>query len=502
MGEYMENYSSPDIGDLSNKRLTRLFQQKLLKILFIILLFLILLSVTKKFIEYIKISSNQMRFEGLITEDESYVRSKAMNIIEEEQKAKKYKSKQENDNEANEISKEERGLLIYEYLNRKWHYFEDPAGTEYLANPKETIENGYKGDCDDYSICLAALLKTIGLHVNLISQKNAWSGHLYPAMLVSEEFIEGYENEESYYYLTRFHYINYDEKNMIVLDDFSDEFDVNAKWLILDWRDNYGNLSYYLDDANKVVYSSLNTLSKYSFVKDISLRIILILSIFFALLIALLELGIPETFLILKDETAIQFCGTYSELLPARYLIAGEYYNFLETYRIPSLLNGNEGVERGNNVCAVPYTIVKMNILENYNVKSFKENLRKSIRNYITLKKIFTENVQKSAYGEIIVFRTLRETLEIKLIFSVEGNELYYCPMVSYKYDDVEAAMLRKQIVDKSSTLNGSRFHLCLINSLNNNEKYCEFLCDVDLVEEIIQAFRKTSVIVCNNNNT
>lgn len=61
----------------------------------------------------------------------------------------------------------------------KWNYIPDPVGEEYYAKASESMQH-LSGDCDDYSILMAACIKAVGGHVRLVHTKN----HLYPEVRV------------------------------------------------------------------------------------------------------------------------------------------------------------------------------------------------------------------------------------------------------------------------------------------------------------------------------
>ncbi len=61
----------------------------------------------------------------------------------------------------------------------KWTYIPDPAGEEYYAKASESMHH-LSGDCDDYSILMAACIKAVGGEVRLIHTKS----HLYPEVKI------------------------------------------------------------------------------------------------------------------------------------------------------------------------------------------------------------------------------------------------------------------------------------------------------------------------------
>ena len=68
---------------------------------------------------------------------------------------------------------------IYDKIRTSWIYINDPETYNYLAYASETINNGFRGDCDDYAILMAALLSSIGGEVRVTYGYNNESGHAY-----------------------------------------------------------------------------------------------------------------------------------------------------------------------------------------------------------------------------------------------------------------------------------------------------------------------------------
>ncbi|MFC2111069.1 transglutaminase [Bacteroidota bacterium] len=73
-----------------------------------------------------------------------------------------------------------RYFSIFKVLN-KWNYVPDPVGDDYYAKSTESIVT-FGGDCDDYSILMAACIKSVGGEVRLIHTKR----HLYPEVKIED----------------------------------------------------------------------------------------------------------------------------------------------------------------------------------------------------------------------------------------------------------------------------------------------------------------------------
>ncbi|MDT8308967.1 MAG: hypothetical protein RQ866_05515, partial [Bacteroidales bacterium] len=70
---------------------------------------------------------------------------------------------------------------IFKTIRNSWIYIPDPKGEEYYAKASETIDH-LSGDCDDYSIIMAACIRAVGGDVRLVHTK----GHLYPEVKIGK----------------------------------------------------------------------------------------------------------------------------------------------------------------------------------------------------------------------------------------------------------------------------------------------------------------------------
>lgn len=70
-------------------------------------------------------------------------------------------------------------FAIFKEVRTRWNYVNDPKGREYIATASESLMH-LSGDCDDYSILMAALIRSIGGTPRLIHTKE----HMYPEMLI------------------------------------------------------------------------------------------------------------------------------------------------------------------------------------------------------------------------------------------------------------------------------------------------------------------------------
>src|SRR5262245_8170214 len=85
-------------------------------------------------------------------------------------------------NEAEEITKNYQDsnvvyslCSVFDYVNKKWNYQPDPDGEEYFEKAGVSVYT-YSGDCDDYSILMVSLIKSLGGDGRVVCV----SGHAYP----------------------------------------------------------------------------------------------------------------------------------------------------------------------------------------------------------------------------------------------------------------------------------------------------------------------------------
>ena len=86
---------------------------------------------------------------------------------------------------------------IFKEVRSRWVYVFDPIGEDFYSKASQTItqmeyNDRFKGDCDDYSIMIAACIRAIGGEVNLvktsITRPDGTSyGHMYPEVNVGSK---------------------------------------------------------------------------------------------------------------------------------------------------------------------------------------------------------------------------------------------------------------------------------------------------------------------------
>lgn len=72
---------------------------------------------------------------------------------------------------------------VYNHVNRNWQYRYD-KNAEFFFGASQTINSGYIGDCDDYSIVMSALLKNMGFNTRMVTAYNESYGHAYPELFI------------------------------------------------------------------------------------------------------------------------------------------------------------------------------------------------------------------------------------------------------------------------------------------------------------------------------
>lgn len=80
-----------------------------------------------------------------------------------------------------------RYFSLFRYINVNFNYVSDPSKDEYYATARETILNGFGGDCDDHSILMANCMMDIGAKCRLVVVE----GHMYPELYIGnkEQFL-------------------------------------------------------------------------------------------------------------------------------------------------------------------------------------------------------------------------------------------------------------------------------------------------------------------------
>lgn len=88
-------------------------------------------------------------------------------------------------------------LSIFNEVRVRWNYVYDPHGEDYYAKASETLQqleedDKLKGDCDDYAIVMAGLIRATGGDVQLVRTEiikadGTVIGHLYPEVNIGDQ---------------------------------------------------------------------------------------------------------------------------------------------------------------------------------------------------------------------------------------------------------------------------------------------------------------------------
>lgn len=86
---------------------------------------------------------------------------------------------------------------IFKEIRSRWVYVFDPMGEDFYANASTSIEmldfnDKFKGDCDDYSIVMAAAIRAIGgevrlIRTNVLQSDGSIIGHMYPEVKIGDK---------------------------------------------------------------------------------------------------------------------------------------------------------------------------------------------------------------------------------------------------------------------------------------------------------------------------
>ena len=117
-------------------------------------------------------------------------------------------------------------FAVFKEINSRWNYVSDPKNSDYIAKASESTRY-LSGDCDDYSILMAACVRAIGGTPRLIHT----NGHMFPEILIGHK-----NNLENINYLIK-KVLFVEESRGKQLNYHIDEHD--QIWLNLDYTDKY-----------------------------------------------------------------------------------------------------------------------------------------------------------------------------------------------------------------------------------------------------------------------
>lgn len=130
---------------------------------------------------------------------------------------------------------------VFKEVRARWNYVYDPFEEDYYASTSETIEqleydDKFKGDCDDYSILMGGLIKSIGGEVRLVRTTvyladSSKVGHLYPEVKIGDA-----KSLEAAIYIIKAELFHKESKNKSIFY-YKDED--GYIWLNFDYNDYY-----------------------------------------------------------------------------------------------------------------------------------------------------------------------------------------------------------------------------------------------------------------------
>jgi len=136
---------------------------------------------------------------------------------------------------------------VFKEIYNRWEYVHDPQFEDYYASASETMsffntsEGVFPGDCDDYSIFIAACVKAIGAEVRLVrtrvEQPDGESiGHIYPEVKIGDQ-----KALESAIYLIKEKLFPKESKGKDIFYHIDENGDV---WLNFDYNDAFPGGAY------------------------------------------------------------------------------------------------------------------------------------------------------------------------------------------------------------------------------------------------------------------
>lgn len=133
-----------------------------------------------------------------------------------------------------------RQLSLIKYVKDNYNYVSDPSGFDYFATPTESIAL-MAGDCDDYSILMASVIKAIGGDVRII-----WAPkHVYPELFCGDK--ASFDRYLSAIYI--FFEKEIGHKQIYYRLDKNQNY-----WLNIDYTDYYPGSVYFCDEVLSIIY--------------------------------------------------------------------------------------------------------------------------------------------------------------------------------------------------------------------------------------------------------
>lgn len=137
---------------------------------------------------------------------------------------------------------------VFKEVYSNWKYVYDPINEDYYSKASQTLQqlqydDLFKGDCDDYSIMMAACIKSVGGEVRLVrtivKHEGREIGHMYPEVKMGDT-----KDLETVVYLIKNVYFVDESKGKSI---FYYQDSKGFIWLNFDYNDNYPGGRYQSD---------------------------------------------------------------------------------------------------------------------------------------------------------------------------------------------------------------------------------------------------------------
>jgi transglutaminase-like putative cysteine protease len=134
---------------------------------------------------------------------------------------------------------------LWDTVYKNWTYVDDPRGEEYFSPASRTIALGFRGDCDDFAIVVAAMVESVGGSARVVTAKNSTSGHAYPEVYIGNN--SGKFETAASYIRQRYHVTD-------VGCHITSGEDGPRYWLNLDWWSTHPGGKFFADDGVRIAY--------------------------------------------------------------------------------------------------------------------------------------------------------------------------------------------------------------------------------------------------------
>src|SRR5208337_4633759 len=137
---------------------------------------------------------------------------------------------------------------VWQSIYNQWTYVSDPPLFNYFTSASDSINNGLKGNCVDYAILNAAVIKSIGGDSRVITAcpPNGGECHAYAEVALAKT--QSDLQADANYVCSRYHC----EKIYYHIE--SDNQGNTEYWLNLDWQANYPGGKFFDDDGTFQVF--------------------------------------------------------------------------------------------------------------------------------------------------------------------------------------------------------------------------------------------------------